>query len=336
MGAEPRSAAAREALWEGMDRLVDRTGPAGLEAHRIQAWAADRRRRRGLPLDAELAAAEGRATNADRLSVMLLSIVRDAIDGPLVVLKGPELAALYPRPWMRPAVDLDVLVPEVEDVHARLIAAGFQPFGSRTEYEGHRHERPLWLPDLPLGLELHREPGWPDWISPPSPGSLFDAAVPSRSGTAGVSALPGDLHALVVALHSWQHAPLRDARDLLDLALVVADAGRGPCLARARAAGAERALLTNLAAADALLLGGRRTAPMATWARHLDPLRPRSTGSWFLAQALSPFWAMPPASAAVAGMRAATARMRATDHESSGARISSLAASLRRLRAPKG
>ena len=92
---------------------------------------------------------------------VLLKRVRDAYDGPLVLMKGPEVGAHYPAPAVRPFCDLDFLVDDPAAAHRAMVAAGFLEVGDAARYDGAHHLRPLAWPGLPLFIELHREANRP-------------------------------------------------------------------------------------------------------------------------------------------------------------------------------
>src|SRR5688572_3205555 len=99
-------------IWTAVERLVDRAASLDdLRAHRLHLLAGRRWRalRRAVP--AELRVDERRSVVATLTAPVLLQRVRDAHDGPLIVLKGPEVAAHYPDAALRSYSDLDLLVP---------------------------------------------------------------------------------------------------------------------------------------------------------------------------------------------------------------------------------
>ena len=81
-------------VWAAVDHLLDRTeDPAGLRAHGVQLLAARRWRVTGRPVPAALLADERSAAIATLAVPVLLTRVRAAVNGPIVLLKGPEVAA---------------------------------------------------------------------------------------------------------------------------------------------------------------------------------------------------------------------------------------------------
>ena len=123
-------------IWTAVERLADRAASIDdLRAHRIHLIAARRLRALGRPVPAALAN-EMRASAACALTVpLLLRRVRAALDGPLVVIKGPEAAAHYPDPVLRPYGDIDLLVRDAAASQRALLAAGFFPIGDPRLYE---------------------------------------------------------------------------------------------------------------------------------------------------------------------------------------------------------
>ena len=84
----------------------------------------------------------------------------------MILFKGMEVAARYPDPALRVFHDLDILVPDSAAAQARLIAAGFEEVGEPEIYEDIHHLRPLRSPGLPIVVEVHHAPKWPDHAAP--------------------------------------------------------------------------------------------------------------------------------------------------------------------------
>ena len=310
-------------IWAAVDRLVDRAArPDDLRAHRIHLLAARRWRAEQRPVPPELESAERRAVIAALTAPVLLKRVRDACDGPLVLLKGPEVAARYPDPALRSYLDLDLLVADPRGAKRALLAAGFVPVGDPRVYEDIHHERPLAAPNLPLHVELHSTPKWPDVGAAPRADELLDAAVPSALGVDGVSALPAAHHALVLAAHSWAHSPLRRVGELVDVAVVADGAAPGELRALAGAWGLGRIWDTTAGAVAGLLEDGPTTWPLRTWARHLPAVRDRTVLETHLEHWLSGFSALPPGGALAAGAGALGAELRSAPGESAAAKLS--------------
>lgn len=310
-------------IWPAVDRLVDRAARVeDLRAHRIHLLAARRWRAAGRPVPPELQADERRAVVAALTAPVLLRRVREACDGPLVLVKGPEVGARYPDPALRAYHDLDLLVPDPPAAQRALLAAGFVEVGDPRLYEDIHHERPLAAPDLPLHLELHSEPKWPDAGAPPRTEELLGAAIPTALGVDGVGTLPSAHHALVLAAHSWAHSPLRRVGELVDVAVVSDGAHSGELRALAARWGLRRIWDTTAAAADALLDGGRPTWPLRTWARQLPAVRDRTVLETHLEHWLSGFSALPLGGALAAGAGALATELRSAPGEPTAAKLS--------------
>lgn len=288
-------------IWAAVDAAVDRAPTlADVRSHRLELFAARRWRARGRPVPADFLELERRASVGALTAPVLLERVREVCAGePVVVLKGPEVAARYPDPALRVFGDLDVLVRNAEAVQAALLAASFEEVGDPSLYLGIHHLRPLRLGSLPLVVEVHARPKWIDAVPPPPVDELLDAAVPLPSG---LYALPPAEHALVLAAHSWAHEPLRRLRDLLDVVLLAEEAGRDETARVARAWGVERLWRATIGAADAVLLGGPTTWPLRLWAQNLGRVRERTVLENHLQRWLSDFSVGPPGRA-VAGWR---------------------------------
>lgn len=300
-------------LWSGVDRLIDRADSLGdLRAHAIHLLAAERWRRSGRTVPDALAIEELVAEQKVTAATAILRSARASYDGRMVLLKGPEVAALYPARGLRPSVDLDILCEDADRAQRALLGAGFVATGPFHEsyYDGLHHLKPLRHPDhfMPK-VELHRRPNWVDWCDPPATAELLAAACPGAAGVPGVLGLPAAQHAVVMAAHSWGERPLRRLLDLIDVA--VASAGhREDASAQARAWRLPRLWGTTAAAIDALLFGAPEPLALRLWARDLADVRDRTVFEDHLRRWLSPFWALRPhravAAAAVAMSRELT------------------------------
>ena len=148
----------------------------------------------------------------------MIADMRKLIDGPMVVVKGIEVAQLYPEPWRRDFVDLDVVVDDLLTADRRLRDAGFRPFSGSGSHPEYHQSAPLLLDDNPVTVELHRRPSSPRWNHFPVD-ELFAEALPSRTGVEGVLRPRDDHHAVVVAWHYWRDGAHR-GRGLIDLHLL--------------------------------------------------------------------------------------------------------------------
>jgi Uncharacterised nucleotidyltransferase len=284
----------RGALWTAVDRLVDRAPQLGdLINHRLELFAARRLRVSGETVPPELLACERRAAVMLLAAPALLERIRAAYDGPLLLFKGPEVAARYPDPALRVFGDVDLLAPDAATAQAALVAVGFQEVGDPDLYRGIHHLRPLQLPGLPLTVELHSRPKWIDPLVPPSSSSVFADARPAAAGAEGFSAPSPARHAVLLAVHSWAHEPLRILRDLVDVAALSAEASEEEAVAVAREWGVERLWATTVAARDCLFSGGRRPLALRIWAQNLERVRERTVLENHVQRWLSDLWSLP-------------------------------------------
>lgn len=283
-------------VWTGIDRLVDRNPELDdLRAHRLQLFAARRWRSLGHDVPAALRAEERRAALFTLAVPRVLEQIRAAYDGPILLLKGPEVGAYYPDPALRPATDVDLLVENPDELQARLLDAGFVAIGpDKTSYLTAHHLRPLLHSALALKIEIHRRPEWVKWGVAPPVAELFAAAVPSATGIAGISTVPPGYHALLVAAHSWSNLPLRRISDLIDLAALTAGLDRDDVAALAHRWDLAGVYETMLGAADAVLLGAPRTSALRTWASEMVAVHEPSVFRTHMHRLAGPLWALPP------------------------------------------
>ncbi len=295
-------------LWDAVDRLIDRApGLDELRAHRIQLLAARRLRARGADIPPGLLDEERRATVTAMVAPAVVSAVRDALAGPVLIFKGPETAALYPDPLTRSFTDLDLLVEEPGAAHRALRESGFREIGDPKLYEGIHHLRPLALPSIPLPVEIHAGPKWIDWHAGPPASELIRGAVPSSLAIDGLLTLSPEHHTLVLAAHSWAHEPLRRAADLIDVAAAAQHADPALVEALAETWGLGRVWRTTRRAIDGLLSGEPPPRLRLVWARNVYELRERTVLESHLTRWLSRYAAHPPARA-FREMAAAVAR----------------------------
>lgn len=281
-------------IWEGVDRLVDRAQRLDdLRLQGIYLFAARKWRLEGVAVP-EPVEREERAAAVRWLAVgPLLDRVRAAYDGPLLLVKGPEVSARYPDPVLRPFADLDAIVPDPDEAYHALLAAGFEPAGDEARYREIHHVRPLQWGGLPLTVELHERPKWLDGLPAPSAQELFSLAVPASVGVDGLLTLPPAQHAVLLAVHSWAHIPLRRILDLVDVAALAAAVPPEAVDAVAKDWRVGRLWRTTVGAADAVLGGGSRTMPLRTWARNLPACRDRTVLENHLMRLTSSLWARP-------------------------------------------
>ena len=280
--------------WGGVRRILERAPSLDeLRAHRLQLLEAHRRRELGASIPDDLAEEAESALRATLLTRALLSRIRELCDGPILVLKGPEVAARYPAPWLRPFIDVDILVPDELDVERRLRAAGFDGVGPPMDWETLHHVQRLAAPDLLASVEVHRRPKWIQRASPPTMDELLVDAVPSATAVDGVLAPSSAFHSVMLAAHAWAERPLGRLGDLVDVAAMV-EAVEDEAREIAARHGVERLWQATLRAIDALLVDERRTWSTRTWARHLQEIRERTVLETHLTRALEPFASLPP------------------------------------------
>ena len=282
-------------------QILDRVGAlidnapstADLAYHRVELIAAARWRRKGRPVPAELVACERAAAVSALAAGRLLERVRQATDGPLILIKGPDVARYYPDAAERDFSDLDVLTQDAPGTQRQLLAAGFEEVGDPALYEGIHHLRPLHWPGLPLVVEVHSSPKWIEGVMPPDAAELIAAAESQPERPDGLLVLPAAHHALVLAAHGWAHEPLARLRDLLDIALV-ARAARYEELDRLAAAwGLQRMWRTTFCAIEAVVGDGPRPLSVALWGRHLEEARERTVLESHLERTCGDLWGLP-------------------------------------------
>lgn len=285
-------------LWHAVDRLLDRVEVVpDVCAHRLELLKADRLRRLGLPIPPALVEEERSSILRSLAAPLLLERVRAACDGPVLLLKGPEVARWYPSPRLRAFDDVDVLVADAEGTQQSLVDAGFVEVGEPSHYVGIHHLRPLHLPGFPLVVEVHERPKWVTGLPPPSAEALFGVAEPAEGG---LLALPAAALALVLAAHDWAHRPLEQLGRLVDIAAVCQGADRAEVRELAERWRVARLWRTTSGAIDALLYGTRPVWPLRTWARGLAAGRERTVLENHLERILAGYAVLPPRRAAAA------------------------------------
>jgi Uncharacterised nucleotidyltransferase len=278
-------------FWAAVDELVTRApGIGALRHHRLELLAARQLRARGLDVDSGLRDAE-RITAMRALAVPhLLTMMRSAVDGPLVLMKGPEVAAIYPSAECRPFGDLDVLTPDAGAAFAALRGAGFIEVG---KCDAAHHAPPLALPGVPLTIELHSTVKWICGLPKPQNHELLGLTQPSRTGVEDIEGFVPAAHAVLLAVHAWAHGPLQCLGQLIDIAAALSEADLNQADEIARDWGCSRLWQTTSAAIDALLARRAPSMPLRTWARHLLSSREPRVAERALARIAAPAWALP-------------------------------------------
>jgi hypothetical protein len=289
-------------LWRRLEALLERAPrESDLRFHGLEQLALRRRRLLGADR-AEGLAAERTAVAASLIAPLVLQRVVAAVDEPVVLMKGPEVAQWWQNPLTRSYRDLDVLVEDSEATWRTLREAGFEPTGDPELYLGIHHLRPLVWPGLPLVVEVHHQPKWLEGGMPPT-AELLRTAVPSATGIPGLLALEPARHAVVLAVHAWAHVPLGRLARLVDVAALAQAADRDELARIARSWGVERIWRTTQATIDSLFGDRRRPFAGHVWARHLWGVRERTVLERHLERWLGPFSALPPAQAAATTRR---------------------------------
>ena len=283
-------------LWDAVERLLAPASEEGALAHQLAPLAAVVWRRRGRPVPASWLAEEREAAVRTLAVVPVLQAVRASCDGTLVLMKGPEIALRYPESARRFG-DLDLLVPDARATYRQLLRGGFEEVGDPGLYHRLHHLRPLALRELPLSVEIHSAPKWPDRLAPPIPSEMIESAAPSAAGVDGILAPDPGRHALLLAGHAWAHEPLGSLRDLVDVAVMAAETEPHEIERIARAWGVDALWSTTSAAAAALFGEGARPMALRLWARHLSGVRERTVLEGHLQKWVSCYWALPLAQA---------------------------------------
>jgi Uncharacterised nucleotidyltransferase len=290
-------------LWQAVDELLAEAEIAGIRAHKLGALAARLRRRAGRTVPEPFLADERGAAVAVVLARPLLEHIRSVCDGPLVLIKGPEVARLYPGS-ARAFGDVDLFAADADAAQRALLASGYVEVDDPELFRDHHHLRPLKSPMNGLRVELHRAPLWPPATKPPPLEEILDRSVPAGVAVEGISAPDRVHHTLILAAHAWSHDPLQTLRDLVDVAAVSAGCAEAELARVAHAWRIPKIWETTQDAIGALFENGQTTVPLRTWARHLRSVRERTVLDNHLMRWLHMFWELPPG-AAVGDLRAA-------------------------------
>lgn len=294
-------------LWASVLRLVDRAPSLDdLRAHGLHLLAAWHWRRLGRAVPGDLAEEERESAHRTAIAPLILQEARRAYDGPLIVIKGIQVARRYPVEYLRPYRDLDLVTDDAEGAQQALIKAGFVPVGwSSDYYAGLHHLAPLVSPLAPeLAIEIHRRPNWVPWGDPPLTEELRALATEPVEGVPGVVGLSPAAHALAVAAHAWVELPFRRLLDLVDVAVLSLEAEETEIERLARTWGISGVWRVTRGAIDALFAAGPTPSSLGVWARNLESVRDRTVLETHVRRLLSPFWALPLSEATRASGRA--------------------------------
>ncbi len=238
---------------------------------------------------------------------------------PMVLMKGLEVAQLYPNQLQRPFRDLDVLVRDARVRWDELVAQGYWQNPKRRLDIDHHHLPALADPTGMLGVELHHRPNVPGWATIPTE-LIFDTAQPSRTGVEGVLRPRDDVHALLMAMHCWKGGFTRQ-RDLFDAMLLAAHSDEG-VEAMAASLGLRRFWrVTTRLAESVLFADDSKRVPMQRW------IIPTANGIHQRArsQIVAPYLAVNPLRTSVtharawrAGRRLRSGSINRGDHEPAG------------------
>jgi len=286
-----------ERLWEAVERLLAPASVPDVLAHKVGALAAKYARRRGSPVPAPLVEEERSASTSMLSAPPLVARIRDLCDPPLILLKGPEVAKLYPLGGRR-FIDVDVLTTDADDVQRSLVEAGFvDAIGDEDVLDDPHHLQPLRWPVLPLAVEVHSHLNWLVGMQRPALEEILEASVPCSIDVPGVLAPHPRHHAIILAVHAWRHRPLLCMRDLVDIAAVSSLVAHSDLDRQARDWGVERVWKTTSGAIDALFFGGHPTIPLRTWARHLASVREQTVLERHVAHFGCGYWEVGPGEA---------------------------------------
>lgn len=318
---------ARVDIWPRVNELVDRAETVtALHAHRLHLYAAWHWRTQGRPVPTELVELE-RGAAVQRLGApALLRHVREAYDGPMLLLKGAEVAARYPKPELRPSLDLDFLVPDATAVQKALIAGGF---AEREVFHGneHHHLRALEWPGALMRVEVHNTPSWPTWLTPPSTDELFEAAASESVLGHGILALPPAHHALIVTAHMWREIPLARLGQLIDVRVLAQEAEPDELERLSSDWGLRRLWARTDGTAQRVLGGESRQGTFP--AKRLETVSEATVLEAKLAELAAPFRGLPPGKALVATARELLAELLPQPYETWRGKLTRSAGALR-------
>ncbi len=121
----------------------------------VLAWYV---RQHGIPVPPDIArvltSAKYESTARSARAMEQLHEIGSEAQAPMMLVKGPVIATLYPQPWMRLYNDLDFLVPEESVPRVKKLLSRL---GYRTSITGSRssHMPPFYPPKAGLRVEIH-------------------------------------------------------------------------------------------------------------------------------------------------------------------------------------
>lgn len=222
----------------------------------VTTWTPDRRHRAGFELSVGDPDEVQRGRRAQARSILVAETILDElctrVEQPVVLMKGLEVAQLYPAPTHRPFRDVDVLMQDPTPVWHDLVGRGYRK-SPRRRFDIEHHHLPALVPPYGVvGIELHHRPNVPRWGHIPV-GLIFDTAEPSRTGIPGLQRPRDDVHALLMAMHCWKGGFAR-VRDLFD-ALLLASVSPVPVGDTAEDLGLQRFWQLTVRLSEAVLFG---------------------------------------------------------------------------------
>lgn len=265
---------------EGLIAILSKeTIGQNLEFHRIQLLAATLHQYVPWPIPEKhllLCKVQIMRVNA---VVAQLAQLAEVIDQPLILLKGADLAFRYPFPNARPLGDIDILLEDPLDAFHRLKDSGYHG-AAASSLPNDYHHLPVLVPHtkgLRVPVELHRSLGMFPWINQPSVQQCFDSSVDSPLRIPNVRSLSPEFNTVYVAAHAWRHSPLSRMGYLVDVASALLSTEPESAGRMAAEWNMSHIWRQTYSAMQYLVRGqGSRPLSVATWARHLTTLEPRS------------------------------------------------------------
>src|SRR5262249_58234564 len=117
---------------------------------------------------------------------------------------------------------------------------------------------------------------WLAGLKGPSAADVLGRGLRAAVGVDGFLALPCAPHAVLVAVHSWAHEPLRRLRDLIDVAVLAEACEPEELSATAGEWNVGRLWATTAAAVDFLFYGERKPLALRVWGQNGAASRERT------------------------------------------------------------